>query len=51
MRLLGVIGFVPLQEPEHEVEHVRTGFLDGGLGGGRDLAAYCVELLLIEQNW
>jgi len=51
MRLLGVIGFVPLQEPEHEVEHIRAGFLDGSLGGGRDLAAYCVELLLIVQNW
>lgn len=51
MRLLGVIGFVPLQKPEHEVQHVRTGFLDGGLGGGRDLAAYRVELLLIVQDW
>ena len=51
MRLFGVVGFVPLQESEHEVEHVRAGFLDSRPGCGRDLAAYRVELLLVVQDW
>ena len=39
VRLLRVIGLIPLQESEHEVQHVRAGFLDRRLGGTRDFAA------------
>jgi hypothetical protein len=43
MGLFRVVRLVPLQEAEHEIQHVGAGFLDGGLGGACDLAADRVE--------
>jgi hypothetical protein len=49
MRLFRVVGFVPLQKPEDEVQHVRAGFLNGRLRKARDLAAQRIELFMVMQ--
>lgn len=38
------------KKPENEIQHVCTGFLDGRLGGGRDLAAQRVQLFVIMKD-
>jgi len=50
MRLFGVVGLMPLEKTENEIQHVGAGFLDCRLCGTGDLPAYGVKLLVVVED-
>ena len=43
MGLCRVVGFIPFQESEYQVQHVHAGFFNGRFGCDCDLAAYGIK--------
>jgi len=48
--LSGIVGLIPFQKPEDEIQHICAGFLNSGLRSARNFPAHGIERFLVMQH-